>query len=150
EEINRRHTNKLFFPTSRLPSSLKATTDLAEAVTTAPVILLVVPAKNFREAARNLGNYLTGDQVLLHATKGIEPDSFKRMSEILREETCALKIGVISGPTLAAELMNGHPAGATIASHFDEVIQKTKQLFAGSALLLFGDRDVIGVEIGGA
>ncbi|MCE9626023.1 MAG: glycerol-3-phosphate dehydrogenase, partial [Deltaproteobacteria bacterium] len=54
------------------------------------------------------------------------------------------------GPTLSEELMAGNPAGATVASHFDEVLRKTQSLFAGCPLRLYGGRDVIGTEIGGA
>jgi glycerol-3-phosphate dehydrogenase (NAD(P)+) len=72
------------------------------------------------------------------------------MSEILREETCALKIGVISGPNLAKELMAGSPAGATVASHYAEVVERAQALFSGGVLRLYGGRDVIGTEIGGA
>lgn len=149
-EINRRHTNKSYFPEKTLPAQLQATTDLAAAMEKAPILLVAVPTKGFREVARQIGDHLTGDQILIHATKGIEPGTFKRMSEILREETCALKVGVISGPNLAEELMDGNPAGATVASHYDEASTKAQRIFQGSPLRLYAARDVIGTEIGGA
>src|SRR5262249_51494741 len=150
EEINRQHSNRLYFPEQKVPPDLQATTDLEAAMMETPVILIAVPSKSFREVARKVGDYLTGEQILLHATKGIEPVTFKRMSEILREETCGLKIGAISGPNLAEELMKGNPAGSTVASHFDEVVRQAQDLFAGGPLRLYGARDVIGTEIGGA
>lgn len=149
-EINRHHTNKSYFPEKTLPANLHATTDLAEAMRRVPILIVAVPTKGFREVARQIGDHLTGDQILIHATKGIEPGTFKRMSEVLREETCGLKIGVISGPNLAEELMDGNPAGATVASHYDEASRKTQELFHGSPLRLYAARDVIGTEIGGA
>jgi glycerol-3-phosphate dehydrogenase (NAD(P)+) len=150
QEINRHHTNTLYFPNHKLPKNLEATTDLAKAIRGTPVVIMVIPSKNFREVTRQAGNFITGDQILVHATKGIEPGTHKRMSEILREETCALKIGVISGPNLAKEMMEGHPAGAVIASHYDEVIQAVQNIFCKSSLRLYGGRDVIGTEVGGA
>lgn len=150
QEINRRHTNKAYFPDLKLPEKLEATTDLSEHVARAPIILIVVPSKGVREVARQVGDYLSGDQVLIHSTKGIEPGTFKRMSQVLREETCALKIGAISGPTLSEELMAGNPAGATVASLFEEVVVKTQAMFAGCPLRLYGGKDLIGTEIGGA
>ncbi|MCE9626226.1 MAG: NAD(P)-binding domain-containing protein, partial [Deltaproteobacteria bacterium] len=90
QEINRHHTNKSYFPDLKLPASLEATVDLAGTMEGTPVVLVAVPSKGFRDVARQVGDTLTGDQVLLHSTKGIEPGTFKRMSEILREETCAL------------------------------------------------------------
>ncbi len=150
QEINRQHTNKSYFPDLKLPPNLEATTDLAAAVPRAPVVLVAVPTKGFREVARQVGDYLSGEQVLIHSTKGIEPGTYLRMSEVLREETCALKVGVVSGPSLAEELMAGHPTGASVASHYDEVVRKTQALFAGSPLRLYAGHDLIGTEIGGA
>jgi len=149
-EINRHHTNKSYFPALKLPVALEATADLSGIVEGAAVVLIAVPSKGFREVARQVGDHLSGDQILIHSAKGIEPGTFKRMSQILREETCALKIGVISGPSLAEELMAGNPAGATVASHFDEVVKKTQALFVGCPLRLYGGKDLIGTEIGGA
>lgn len=149
-EINREHTNGRYLPDFKLPSRLRATTDLEAVVKTAPVVLVVIPSKSFREIANLVGDFIQGDQVLVHATKGLEPETFKRMSEILHEETCSLKIGVISGPNLAVEIMRGHPAGSVVASHFKEVIERTQELFAGGRMRLYGGRDVIGTELGGS
>lgn len=150
QEIDRDHTNEAYARGTRLPERVRATSDLQEAVKGAAVVLVVVPSKAFRETARELGNVLTGDQLLVHATKGFEVETFQRMSEILREETCARKIGVLSGPTLAPELLAGHPAGALIASRFDEVVEVVQGYFGGSHLRVYGGRDVVGTEVGGA
>jgi glycerol-3-phosphate dehydrogenase (NAD(P)+) len=133
-----------------LNRELRATTDLAGSIPKTPIVLVAVPSKYFREVAREIGDSLHGDQILVHATKGIEIDTFKRMSEILREETCALKIGVISGPNLAKEIIAGHPAGALVASRYDEVAERIQALFRGSWMRLYAGRDVIGTEIGGS
>jgi glycerol-3-phosphate dehydrogenase (NAD(P)+) len=113
-------------------------------------VLVVVPSKAFRETARALGEHVTGEHILVHATKGLEVEPFLRMSQILRQETCALKIGAISGPNLAHELLAGHPSGALIASRYDEVVSAVQSLFRGTTMRLYGGRDVIGTEIGGA
>ncbi|MFC1610238.1 NAD(P)H-dependent glycerol-3-phosphate dehydrogenase [Myxococcota bacterium] len=150
EEINTRHTNSRYLEGFELSGNLEATTDLEGATRQAPVILLVVPSKGFREVAQMLGDHLRGEQILVHATKGIEIGTFKRMSEILREETCVLKIGVLSGPNLARELMVGQPAGALIASRYDQVVAEVQDLFRGGMLRTYGGRDVIGTEVGGS
>jgi len=150
EEINTQHTNSRYLPDVKLPDKLRATTDLQGAIKGTPVILMVVPSKGFREIARAAGDAIEGDQIVVHATKGIEIDTFKRMSEILREETCALKIGVISGPNLAREIMMGHPAGALVASRYNEVDVRIQALFNNCRLRIYSGRDVIGTEIGGS
>lgn len=150
DEINHNHVNEHHAPGRRLPDTIVATTSMQQAVCGARVVLVVVPSKAFRETARALGEFVTGDQVLVHATKGIEVATFLRMSQILKQETCALKIGVISGPNLAPEILAGQPAGALVASRFDEVIVAVQSYFQGSNLRLYGGKDVVGTEIGGA
>lgn len=150
EEINTEHQNSRYLPGFDLPESLEAINDMDQAIRSTPVVLMAIPSKSFRAVARQVGQYIEGDQILIHATKGIEIETFKRMSEILREETCALKIGAISGPNLSKELMAGHPAGALIASRYNEVIRAAQALFDGSRMRLYGGKDVIGTEIGGA
>ena len=150
KEINQEHRNSRFFPDVELPRSLQATADLEEAVRAAPVLLVVVPSRSFREVASRMGPFVQGDQIVVHATKGIEVDTFKRMSEILREETCALKIGVLSGPNLAGEVMARHPGGALVASRYQEVVDRIQELFRSDRLRVYGGRDVVGTELGGA
>jgi glycerol-3-phosphate dehydrogenase (NAD(P)+) len=151
EEINNRHTNSRYASGHTLSDGIRATTNLAEAVRRAPVILMAVPSKSFRQVARAVGDSIQGDQILVHTTKGFEIETFKRMSVILREETCTLKTGVLSGPNLAGEIMAGHPAGATVASHYDEVIRAIQGLFAGGGRIrVYGGHDVLGTEVGSA
>jgi len=150
EEINREHTNRRYFPSHTLPPGLEATSDLAAAVRGAPIVFLAVPSRSFRSVARTLGDSLEGDQCVCHTTKGFEIETFKRMSTILREETCTLKTGVFSGPNLAVELMNGYPAGASVASHYQEVTAVVQDLFRGGRMRVYGGRDVAGTEIAGA
>lgn len=149
-EINSRHTNRRYLPGHKLPPALEATTDLAGAVKRTRAVLMAIPSRSFRDVARAVGDHIEGDQILAHTTKGFEIETFKRMSTILREETCTLKIGVLSGPNLSAELMAGHPAGATVASHFNEVIRTVQDLFKDARMRVYGGHDVVGTEVGGA
>ncbi|MGC3996452.1 MAG: NAD(P)H-dependent glycerol-3-phosphate dehydrogenase [Anaeromyxobacter sp.] len=150
EEINGQHTSQAYAPGARLAEGLTATTALGPAVREARVVLVAVPSRSFREVAAQLGEHLRGDQLLLHGTKGIEIGTGRRMTQILREETCCLKLGVLSGPNLAAEIMAGQPAGALVASRYDEVVAAVQALFAGSWVRVYGGRDVVGTEVGGS
>ncbi|MBN1945970.1 MAG: NAD(P)-dependent glycerol-3-phosphate dehydrogenase [Bradymonadales bacterium] len=150
QEINRQHTNSRYLPGFELPPELKATADLEESIRRTPVVLMAVPSQSFRQVARLVGDHLEGDQLLVHGTKGFEIESFKRMSQILREETCALKIGVLAGPNLARELMANNPAGALIASRYEEVIRAVQALFKSSPLRIYGGTDLVGTEVASA
>lgn len=150
EEINDEHRNVRYSGDIELPRNVAATTDLEKAIDRVPVVIMAIPSRSFREVARRVGDHIRGDQVLVHGTKGLERETHRRMSEILREETCALKTGVISGPTLAREMMAGNPSGAVVASHYREVVTKVQDLFRGGRMRVYTGRDVTGTEIGGA
>jgi len=150
EAINRDHVNARYLPDVTLPPALEAVTDLKRHAEGVPLVLVVVPTAWFRDTVRELGEVIGGDQVVVHASKGLELATGRRMSELLREETCARKIGVLSGPNLAREIGAGHPAGALIASRYDEVVERVQGLFLGSRFRVYGGRDVVGAELCGA
>jgi glycerol-3-phosphate dehydrogenase (NAD(P)+) len=150
DEINARHTNGGAVPGLRLPDNVSATTDLGEAVRGAAMVLIVIPSQGFREVTRALGDVLTPDQIVLHATKGLERESNARMTEILVEETCAKQIGVLSGPNLAPEVARHKPAGTVIASHFPHVIELARKALSCPRMMVFAGADVVGVELAGA
>ncbi len=148
-EINETRQNSQYLPGFSLGPSVEATSDLERICKSASLIIAVVPSHTMRETARELGNYLNGEHVIVHATKGIEQGTFKRMSEVLREETCLRKIGVISGPNLAKELAARQPAGTLVASRYDEVFVRTHAALHNDYFRVYQGRDVIGAEIGG-
>ncbi|MCA9772036.1 MAG: NAD(P)-dependent glycerol-3-phosphate dehydrogenase [Myxococcales bacterium] len=154
ESINTRHVNDRYLPDHPISERVEATDDLAEIGERCYVIFCVIPSHAMRGVAAELGRYVKGDQVLIHATKGIEADVdrhvYRRMSEVLREETCARKIGVLSGPNLAKEIMAGQPAATVVASKFPEAIKVTQELLVSPTLRVYGNHDVVGVEVGGA
>ncbi len=150
DEINGRHTNEGAVPGLRLSDAVSATSDLGDAVHDAELVLIVVPSHAFREVACALGDVLEPDQVVVHATKGLERESNARMSEILVEETCAKQIGVLSGPNLAPEIARHKPAGTVVASHFPHVVDLARKALSCPRLMVFAGNDVLGVELAGA
>lgn len=150
DEINRSRRNQSYLPDIELPPLLEATSDLERIAKSAKLVLMVVPSHGLREIAFALGGFLTGEHVIVHATKGIERKSYKRMSEVLREETCVRRVGVLSGPNLALELALGQPTGTLIASQYDEVVQRCQRLFGNGYFRVYQSRDVVGAEVGGA
>ena len=150
DEINGSHTNKRFFPTIKLSPRVRATSDLKAAASHARLVFPIVPSKAFRGVMQELAPHLSAEHMLVHGTKGIERGSFKTMSEVMREETCVRKLGAIGGPNLAAEIMEHKPAATVVGSKFDEVINATRAALGGPNFLVYGNRDLIGVELGGA
>jgi glycerol-3-phosphate dehydrogenase (NAD(P)+) len=112
-------------------------------------ILWALPSASTREVSRLVAPLLTGREILIHASKGIEQGSLKRISEILREELPCPRIGVLSGPNLAHEIARGEPAATVIASRYTEVIESGRELLSSERLRVYHSNDVIGVEWAG-
>jgi glycerol-3-phosphate dehydrogenase (NAD(P)+) len=148
--INETRKNTRYFPDRPLPEGVRATTSLEEAARGAQVVVVAVASSGFREVARSLGDFVTGDQVLLSATKGLEPRTHKRMSELLKEETCAKKVGALSGPNIAKEILAGQPAATVVASRFKDAIEISAHLLSGPRFRVYGNTDLLGVELAGA
>lgn len=147
--LNENHRNPRYLADLDLDPRLLATTSLAEAAQAA-TLFIMTPSHSFRSVMNELGNHLDGSKVLIHGVKGIEPGTFKRMSELIREETCCRKIGVLSGPNLAKEVAAGQPSATVIASCFQEVIDAGILALKSKTFRVYGNSDVIGTELGGA
>jgi glycerol-3-phosphate dehydrogenase (NAD(P)+) len=148
--INEDHENTRHLKGLKLSENLRATGDLEEAVTETPSLIFAIPSHAFRMVVGQASPFLQGDQVVLSATKGFEKDSGMRMTEVLRDESCCRKVGAISGPNLAREIVAGQPAATVIASRYNEVIERGASLFHSRYFRIYGNRDVVGVEVGGA
>jgi len=150
DEINKNRTNKKYTKDLKISSGVKATTSLQEVATQCKIIFIVIPSQVFRFVAHDVGQWAGGDQILVSGTKGIENTTYRFMTDILREETCCRKIGVLSGPNIADEINRNHPGGAVIASYYNEVIDSVMELFKLPLFKVYAHKDVRGVEIGGA
>lgn len=149
-EVNERRTNRRYLGDVKLAPTVRATTDLGDAVAGTRLVIVCVPSSAFREVAGAAGEFVTGDQILLSATKGLEPVTFARMSQVLAEETCARKVGAISGPNLAKEMIAGQPSATVVASRYREAIVVGARLLHSRVMRVYGNRDVKGVELAGA
>lgn len=111
-QINELHENKDYLPNVKLSTSIKGTTDMKEAVSDADVIIVAVPTKAIREVLRQAVPFITKKAVFVHVSKGIEPDSLLRISEIMEIELPSdvrKDIVVLSGPSHAEEVGLRHP-----------------------------------------
>lgn len=120
DEINQKHTNHKYLPGVTLPEKIIGYTNMAAALKEARVILLVVPTKAIRETVQSLVPLLTYKVTVIHASKGIEPGTHKRISEMIEEEftgTDLLKdVVVLSGPSHAEEVSLRQPTTVTVSS----------------------------------
>ncbi|MGZ3688377.1 MAG: NAD(P)H-dependent glycerol-3-phosphate dehydrogenase [Bdellovibrionota bacterium] len=154
--INATRSNPDYVPEMALTERVHAYSDLERVFgkdtaddSGVQAVIWALPSEVCREQARKLAPLFRGDEIILHATKGIEEGSLKRISEILRDELPCPRIGVISGPNLAREIAKGEPAATVVASDFTEVIDTGVALLGGDKFRIYGSPDVIGVEWAG-
>lgn len=149
QQINFHRSNPKYRPEVSISANVSATTDFQE-IAKSKLIIIAVPSHALREIAYEMGNFLDGSHVLVHGIKGLEPETFKRMSVILREETPCRRIGAISGPNLAEEIIKGQPGATVVASSYSDVIETASAALRSSRFRVYGHDDLIGVELGGA
>jgi glycerol-3-phosphate dehydrogenase (NAD(P)+) len=142
--------NQTYLPGIRLPDEIELTDRWADAVASADVIMMAIPSSYARKAMSPVAPAIRPDATIVSATKGIEPDSLKTMTAMLREIVPAsVRCAALSGPGFAAEVARGKPA-ALVAAAVDESTASTVQdLFAGPALRVYRSTDPIGVELAG-
>ena len=153
DEINSQHTNKRYFQDILLDENIKAYHDLEETLKGVDAVLFVVPTKVTRLVAQQVAKVLDHKVVIMHASKGLEPDSHKRLSTILKEEIPAdlrSEVVVVSGPSHAEETIVRDITLITAASKDLETAQYVQNLFSNHYFRLYTNTDVIGVETAGA
>jgi glycerol-3-phosphate dehydrogenase (NAD(P)+) len=137
----------------RLPYGLRASTDLASTVSDVEAIVMAVPSHGYRAVLEDLAPLVDHELPILSLTKGIEQDSLKRMSEVAAEvlpEHDSSRIGVLTGPNLAREIMEGQPAATVIAIEDLEIAARLQVAFMDPTFRVYTNRDVIGCETAGA
>ena len=147
-----------------LSQNVTGTGDLEMLANTCEVIFPVVPSAAFRDMITSLSPFLKPYHVLIHGTKGFDVQlngdsldqmkTLKRsqvytMSELIRHESLAVRVGCLAGPNLASEINELQPAATVVASHFDEVINLGQRLLKSDRFGVFGSNDLIGVELCG-
>jgi len=147
---NNKHTNKPL--EVQLDSKVEITSDLTSAIKDAEIILSVIATSGTRDVCENLKKAgIKPEQILVNASKGIELPSLMRMSEVIKDVLPEQKLVILSGPTLAREVLAGKPTAACAASDdmaVAELVQRTCTV--PGKFRLYTNSDVIGVELGGS
>lgn len=156
DELNNHHTNEHYIPGYKYSETLHATVDLKEAVDGAKAVLFVVPTKVIRLVANQLVDVLSElkqKPLIIHASKGLELGSHKRISEVIAEEIPSdlrREIVVLSGPSHAEEVAKKDITLITSACENLEAAKEVQELFMNNYLRIYTNTDVIGVETGAA
>lgn len=150
-DINENHRNSKFFDDVALPENLTATTELETALRGARYALLSVPTKVMRDVLTNMKEFLPSNAIIINSSKGIEPGTHKRVSEVVAEVLGEEKIFVsLSGPSHAEEVVLREITTVTCAGHDLEVLFEIQQIFSNRYFRVYRTTDLIGVEVGGS
>lgn len=150
-EINDGHRNTQYLPGINLPPNLRATAQLAEAVSGAECLFLSVPAQSARELLESLRPLLDDRAVLVSLMKGVERSTGLRMSQLIAEVTGvgAERIAVASGPNIALEIAREEPTAIVVASSAQATAVRVARLARNGYLRSYVNVDVVGTEFGG-
>ena len=156
ESIRRARENKLYLPGHKLPEAAQVTHDAAFAVQGAEVVIVAIPSAFARRALRRILPHLVHGTAILSATKGLEPDTHARMSEVIAQVSQEVspsyspRVAVLSGPSFAAEVAAGQPTAVVLASQDLALANELQEEFAAPNFRLYTNADVLGVELAGA
>lgn len=153
DEINSFGFNSRYLPGCKLPSALRATSDLADAVADVDLIAVAVPSHGFREVFAQIVPMIPTRVPVVSLTKGIEQETLLRMTEIiagLLPDHDPKQIGVLTGPNLASEIAAEQPTAAVIAVGDTQAAGRIQEVFMGPLFRVYTNDDVVGSELGGA
>jgi len=152
ENIRLRRTNPRYLPEVKLPDGLFVSSQVEDVVEGAEMLILAVPSHAIRSVMRLFAPFLKNEVLIVNFSKGLEPLTGKRLSQVIREELGEkdLPLVVISGPSIAKEILEGIPTFVNVASEKLKWSLKVKEILEGPSFFLCPTDDVVGVEVGGA
>ncbi|KRN75456.1 hypothetical protein IV73_GL000623 [Weissella kandleri] len=156
EEINSRHTNKQYLGDRVLQANIQATTDLKAAVDGAEIVLSVVPTKATREVAKQLNQALVElrqSVIIVAATKGLEPETYKFASQMIEEEVMPQNLtglAVLAGPSHAEGVIKHDPTTVVAVSKQLSIAKQVQAAMSNATFRVYTNDDVVGAELGGA
>jgi len=153
EALSARRMNDIYLPGFELSTEVEITGSLEKALAGAGIVLGVMPSAHARKLYRAMLPFIEPSSNFVSATKGLEPDTHARISEVIAQEMemdSSSRIAVLSGPSFAREVAAGDPTAVVLASADAKLASEVQEEFSGPRFRLYTNEDVIGTEIAGA
>lgn len=152
EQINREHVNGRYLPGVVLPETITATTDAAQALAGADVVVIAIPSQSARATLEPLRGLLAPGSVAVSLMKGIELSTDQRMSQVVAEalDIDPRRVAVVSGPNLAGEIAQRQPTATVVSSTDPDTAALVVQACSSGYFRAYTNPDVVGVELCGA
>jgi len=151
EDMSRRRANAVYLPDITLPDTVSATHALDAALRDCELVVSAIPSHGCRAVIHAAAPFAAAGAVFVSATKGLEVETFLRMSEVIAQEAGpSHPVVVLSGPSFAVEVARELPTAVLAASADAAAMDLVQAEFRGPYFRLYGSDDVAGVEMGGA
>ncbi|MEZ2348576.1 NAD(P)H-dependent glycerol-3-phosphate dehydrogenase [Terriglobus sp. RCC_193] len=141
--------NKQFLPGYTLPEDLRISKDLLQTAQEHDILLCVTPSEFVGDTACSIAPVLREDHIFVSASKGLENETFRRMSEVVAAAS-PVRFATLGGPSFAKEVAAALPTAIVLASKDAEAAQQLQRDFSSDSLRVYVNDDVTGVELGGA
>ena len=151
--LEKNRKNSRFVPDFPFPDNLSVTNCSESAINDSEIIIFAVPSNTLRQNLKKISHNFKGTHIIVSATKGLEVQTSKRMSEVIKEEIQSVpkdQICAMSGPNLATEIIRGKPSSTVIASVNLDCATFVQSALNSSKFRVYTNTDIIGVEIGGS
>ncbi len=155
ERIVKHRENDVFLRGQLIPPSVAPSSNLAETVSDASMVVSVMPSQHCRRLFEQMRPHLRHETVIVSATKGLEEHSLLRMTQVIAQTLDSsrgkqFRIGALSGPSFAIEVARGDPTAVTIASADADLTREVQREFSDASFRVYTNDDPVGVELGGA
>lgn len=149
EDINIKKENIKYLHGSTIPATVKAYSNIQEAIGSSKYVVLSVPSHAIREVCSKIKPFVKG-KTIISIAKGIELQTNKRLSQVIKEELSNNDVVILSGPSHAEEVSIDIPTTVVVTSENMEKAKEVQDLFSTNKFRVYTNSDIIGVEIGGA
>ncbi|HSS21177.1 MAG TPA: NAD(P)H-dependent glycerol-3-phosphate dehydrogenase [Pyrinomonadaceae bacterium] len=152
DAINHEHINTVYLKDATVPKQVVATSDLPATVSGAEFVILAAPSHATRQLLEVLNPVLNHESVVVSATKGIEIETGKRISEVVADVAPLSRPGFVclSGPSFAKEVVQGHPTAVVAASDDSDAARAVQAALSFDNLRIYTNDDLVGTELGGS
>lgn len=153
DSLRRERENRVFLRGCTLPEAIEVTGELGEALAGTDFVITAVPSAHTRAVYSALLPVLSPKLALVSATKGLEPETMLRASEVIEQVVApkfSPRLAVLSGPSFASEAARGDPTAVVVASRDAALAAEVQHELSGPTFRLYTNDDVVGVELGGA
>ncbi|MHC4067473.1 MAG: NAD(P)H-dependent glycerol-3-phosphate dehydrogenase, partial [Planctomycetota bacterium] len=149
-EMQRQRENRRFLPGHKLPDNLAVTAEAPAAFERTELVVNAVPVQHMRQVWDTIAEDCPAGTSVVSVAKGVEVETLLRPTQIISELIAAVKVGVLSGPSIAPEVAAGLPATVVTASEHLELAELTQASFSTAHFRVYTNPDLIGVELAGA